>query len=103
MVNFNEWEGSIAVPITDCYNLIVEESEKVSPEDVSLDFANYLYKIIDIKNLNGNDDVETMKSMIFDMQGKTFIELYNEKINLIELSDPLVRMITKYKLLERGE
>ena len=44
-----------------------------------------------------------MKSMIFDMQGKTFIELYNEKINLIELSDPLVQMITKYKLLERGE
>ena len=47
MVNFNEyqkWEGSIAVPITDCYNLIVEESEKVSPEDVSLDFANYLSK-----------------------------------------------------------
>lgn len=106
MVNFIEyqkWEGSIAVPIADCYNLIVEESEKASPEDVSLDFTKYLYKIIDIKKLNGNDDVETLKSMIFDMQGKTFRELYNEEVNLIELSDALIRMITKYKLLERGE
>ena len=108
MVNFNEyqkWEGSIAVPITDCYNLIVEESEKVSPEDVSLDFANYLYKIIDIKNLNGNDDVETMKSnelrdFYYDFGPKQAISEYithigttsyvielNEKVRLLALND----------------
>lgn len=95
---YQKWEGHIAVPIAECYNLLVKEN-KVTPDQVSLNFTLYLYEIYDRANLNGKEDVETIKSKIFVMQGKTFRELYSEEINLMDYCDDIMNIFSKYNLL----